>query len=89
MTAVTTNQVNDLLKVCEGQIYISDYKVSESFRKPKGESVNSRFSHLRSNKIQKWASKEGAGRVVKAFGFDELDNVIAIMPNNSIVQFIG
>jgi len=90
MNAIRINQVNDLLEVCEGGVYISDYKVCEELRRPKNSKyVDSRFTHLRGKKIQKWASKEGAGTYVKAYGFDELGNVIAITWDNKVKQFIG
>ena len=90
MKPVRISQINDLLEVCPSGVYISDFKVCEEMRRPQGaKQVNSKFTHLRAKKIQRWASKEGAGQIVKAYGFDELSNVIAILPNNSIVQFIG
>lgn len=89
MTPVRISQVNELLEVCKSGLYITDFKVCEELRRPNNKKVDSRFSHLRGKKIQKWASKEGAGKLVKAYGFDELGNVIAVMPNNTIKQYIG
>ncbi|MCF2902225.1 hypothetical protein L1267_17795 [Pseudoalteromonas sp. OFAV1] len=45
--------------------------------------------HLRGGKITRRDSKEGAGTVVYAMGFDELGNCVALCQDGHIRQFIN
>ena len=95
MKTVLRSEIRELMEACtKYEIYISDYRVAEYFRRERPEvkatgRVASRFKHLRSRKIHKWASKEGAGIKVKAYGFDELGNVVALTADGFTMQYIG
>ena len=47
-----------------------------------------RVKHIRSGKIEARASKEGAGVLVEAYGFDDLGNVVALCKDGLVRQFI-
>lgn len=58
---------------------VSDYQLSKQLR----------TRHIRSGKIEKGASKEGAGVPVVAYGFDALGNVCAFCADGFSRQFLG
>ena len=60
-------------------IAVSNYRTAKS----------NGLKHIRSGKIERKASKEGAGVEVRAYGFDELGNVVALCKDGIIRQFIG
>lgn len=58
---------------------VADYQLSKQLR----------TRHIRSGKIEKGASKEGAGVAVVAYGFDVLGNVCALCADGFSRQFLG
>jgi len=61
--------------------YVADYALVKKFP--------NRFRHNRLGAIPKDISKEGAGVKVRAFGFDEIGNVVALCADGKTRQFLG